>query len=131
MTQDVFWTLLLVLLAVGVGFLVPALIQVRRAAQRAERFLAETERDLMPLLKELRETSERASRLARVAEEDMSRVAPLLRSLGEAGQSLHALTGALNADLFRYAGSALGFWLGMRSMKKSFRSEQHGYKEGD
>jgi len=132
MTASVFWMILLALLALCVGFLVPLLVQLRRTAQRAERFLDETERDLGPLLRELRDTSERASRLARVAEEDISRAAPLFRSLGEAGQSLHTLSRTLNADLVRYAGNALGFWLGVRSMKKSFRQDRAGQgKEAD
>jgi uncharacterized protein YoxC len=131
MSQEIFWMVLLGLLAVCVAFLVPLLLQLRRTALRAEQFLGQTEHDLVPLLKELRETSERAAKLARVVEEDFSRVAPLFRSLGEAGQSLHTLTGALNADLFRYAGSALGFWLGVRSMKKGFSSDKQTHKEGD
>jgi len=131
MSQEMFWMVLLGLLAVCVAFLVPLLIQLRRTALRAEQFLGQTEHDLVPLLQELRETSERTAKLARVAEEEFGKLAPMFRSLGEAGHSLHSLAGALSSDLFRYAGSALGFWLGIRSMKKVFTSDQPKSKEGD
>lgn len=131
MSPEIYWLILLVLLAVCVGFLVPLLMQLRRTARQTESFIAATQVDLVPLLKDLRDTSERAARLARAAEEDITCLSPLFKSLGEAGQSLHALTGSLNADMFRYAGSALGFWLGMRSMKKSFPSDKPRSKEGE
>jgi len=131
MTTETFLILLLVLFAIGMGFMLALMSQFRRTAQRVERFIDETERDLLPLLKDLRETTERAARLARTAEEDIGKIAPLFHSLGEAGHSLHALTGALNTDMFRYAGSALGFWLGMRSMKKAFPTGQKHRKEGE
>jgi len=131
MTPEVIWPVLLVLLGICVGFLVPLLLQMRRTARRAELFMEKAQDDLMPLLKDLRETSERAARLARAAEEDFNQLSPLFRCLGDAGKSLHTLTDALHSDMFRYAGSALGFWLGMRSMKKAFSSESQKCGEGD
>lgn len=132
MAPEIFWSVLLVLLGICVVFLVPLMLQLRRTAHRAEQFMEQTQNDLVPLLKDLREASESAARLARIAEEDFSQISPLFRSLGEAGQSLHVLTGALQGDLFRYAGSALGFWLGMRSMKKAFSStDNKAEKETD
>lgn len=125
MTLEIFWIILLVLFAVCVGFLLPLLVQLRRTATKTEQFLAETQQELTPLLKDLRETSERAARLSRQAEEDVTRLAPLFKSLGEAGQSLHALTGSLNADMFRYVGNALGFWLGMRTVRKRTAAREH------
>ena len=124
MSPDFYWGVLLGLLAILVAVLVPLLLQLRRTAQRAEQFMGQTENELVPLLRDLRETSARAAKMAQAAEEDISRLKPLFRSLGEAGQSLHALTGALNTDLFRYIGSLLGLWLGMRSTKKTFSSDK-------
>jgi len=131
MSLETIWIIILVLLAVCVGFMIPLLLQMRRTARQAEVFMAETQADLVPLLKDLRETIERASKLARAAEEDVTRLQPFIQSLGEAGNSLHALTGSLNADMFRYAGSALGFWLGMRKMKKSFPAGKKSTQEGE
>ncbi|PLY00051.1 MAG: hypothetical protein C0624_12695 [Desulfuromonas sp.] len=131
MLLEIIWILILVLLAVSVGFLIPLLLQARRTAREAERFMVETQSELLPLLKDLRETSERAAKLSRQAEEDVARLEPFFKSLGEAGQSLHALTESFNADMFRYAGSALGFWLGMRSMKKSCSTPKQQAEEGE
>jgi len=131
MSLESIGVIMLVLLAVCVGFLIPLLLQLRRTAHQTELFLAETQTDLVPLIKDLRETTERAAQLARKAEEDVTRLEPFIKSLGEAGHSLHALTGALNADMFRYAGSALGFWLGMRNMKRSFPPERPPAQEGE
>jgi hypothetical protein len=133
MSSEVFWPILLVLLALCVGFIIPLLMQARKTAKSLEVFLNNTDKELTPLLKDLRDTSERASRLARAAEEDLTKVAPLMASLGDAGKTLHSFTDALNSDVIRTAGKALGFWLGMRSTHKAFYTAKHktGKEEHD
>lgn len=95
------------------AFLVPLLIQLRSTVKNAHLFLDDARQELMPMLKELRETSERINRTSGHADE-------LVESLSEMGESLKKVNSFLVHDVGKYAGNAIGLWLGMKAASKVF-----------
>ncbi len=120
-------TLVLVLIAL---FLIPTLIQVKNTAQRAEEFMREAQRDLLPLMQDLRQASARLNKLSAEAEEGLSQAEPFFQSLGDVGSAIHRVSGFLRGDFGQVMGNAIGLWLGIRAASKSMLKEFKPRKGG-
>lgn len=76
-----------------VGYLVPTVIQVRKAIGESERLLARLNHELPLLFKEVRGTSENIHAMTEQAREGMDRTATLFQALEEVGQTVHQVNG--------------------------------------
>lgn len=131
MSVEVLLLIIAITVVVVALFLVPTLIQMKATAQRVERLVEETEREVFPVMRQFRDTAENLNRISRDAQEGLEHAAPLLESMSEIGQFLQRLTGAARGDLGQYAGNALGLWLGFRAASKVFLKDIHKHKGGD
>ncbi len=78
-----------------VGYLVPTVIQLRRTVAQSERLLAQLNSELPGLLKELKGTTENVHVMTTQAKEGVERASVLLNAIGEVGNTVHQVHGAV------------------------------------
>ena len=115
---DLLTLIIALVLVVVAAFLVPLFLQMRKTAQQAEGLIGELRRDLPMILQDVRATTDRVNRATARLEEGSDRVADLLESLGEVGDTIHNINSFLHRDTTRYLGNAAGLWLGIRAASK-------------
>ena len=119
--------LVAVAFAVLVGYLVPALIQVRKTVAESEQLLAKMNNDLPPLIGELRAMSHNVNDLTEQARMGVEHAAVLLHAVGEVGESVQyvhdVVKGSSGSMLTNVASMAAGFKAATQVMKERFRKE--------
>jgi uncharacterized protein YoxC len=85
-----------------VGFLVPVLIEARKAVAEAEQGLVRINRELLPLLAEMRTTMANLNELVEKTRDGVDHASILLHTAGEIGESVHEFH-----ELVRGTGGAL------------------------
>ena len=125
--------LVAVAFAVLVGFLVPVLIQVRKAVAESEQLLAKMNNDLPPLIGELRAMSHNVNDLTEQARKGVEHAAVLLHAVGEVGEAVQhvhdVVKGSSGSMLTNVASVVAGFKAATQVMKKRFR-EEGGHHNG-
>lgn len=116
-----------------VGYLVPLLIQVRKAVAESERLLAKLSGDLPPLISELRSMSRNLNDLADQARGGVEHAAVLLHAVGEVGESVqevhNVVRGSSGSFLTNVASVVAGFKAATRVMRDRLR-EEGGHHNG-
>jgi uncharacterized protein YoxC len=74
-----------------VGFLVPVLIEARKAVAEAEQGLVRINAELLPLLSEMRTTMANLNELVEKTRDSVDHATILLHAAGEVGESVHQL----------------------------------------
>lgn len=87
--------IIVLLTAVLFAFLIPAILQIKRAAKSAEDFMKAMLQSLTPLISELRQTIEKTNRAAEGVEESIMNVQRLTRSVGETGALIEEVNNLL------------------------------------
>ena len=125
--------LVAVAFAVLVGYLVPALIQVRKTVAESEQLLAKMNNDLPPLIGELRAMSHNVNDLTEQARMGVEHAAVLLHAVGEVGESVqyvhNVVKGSSGSMLTNVASVVAGFKAATQVMKERFR-EEGGHHNG-
>ncbi len=85
-----------------VGFLVPVLIQARKAVAEVEQSLARINTELLPLLGEMRTTMANLNELAEKTRDGVDHASVLLHAAGEIGESVQQFH-----DMVRGTGGSL------------------------
>ena len=106
--------LITVAFAVLVGYLVPVLIQLRKAIAESEQLLANMKVDLPPLVSELRSMSQSLNELADRARGGVEHATVLLHAVGEVGESVqqvhNVVRGSSGTLLTSVASVVAGSW---------------------
>ncbi|MEW6544102.1 MAG: DUF948 domain-containing protein [Nitrospirota bacterium] len=80
--------LIAIAFAVLVGFLVPALIEVKKTVAESHQLLARMNADLPSLIKEMRETTENMNTVAGMVKDGMAHASVLLHAVGDIGETV-------------------------------------------
>ena len=119
--------------AVLVGYLVPILIQARKAVEESEQLLTRMKNDLLPLIGDLRAMSHRVNDLTEQARMGVEHAAVLLHAVGEVGKSVqfvhNVVKGRSGSMLTNMASVIAGVKAATHVMKERFR-EEGGHHNG-
>ena len=117
-----------------VGFVVPVLMDMRKAVAESERLLAKMNADLPPLLGELRATSRNLNDLSNQVREGVEHAAVLLHAVGEVGESVqqvhNVVRGSSGTLLTKVASAVAGFKAAAQVMRHRFRKEGESHNGG-
>jgi len=111
-----------------VGYLVPTVIQLRRAVAQSERLLAQVNNELPRLLKEIRGASENVHALTSQAKESVDRASVLLNAIGEVGDTVHQVHGAVKGKSSAIIMNLVRMFSGMKAAATTIKGR--AYKEG-
>ena len=119
--------LVAVAFAVLVGYLVPALIQLRKTVAESEQLLAKMNADMPALVSELRSMSQNLNDLTDQARGGVEHAATLLHAVGEVGESVqqvhNVVRGSSGTLLANVASVVAGFKAATRVVKERLREE--------
>jgi uncharacterized protein YoxC len=104
-----------------VGYVVWAMVQMRRTLQRLDEMVVNTERELTPLLANLRESSERIRSSVVHMEKGAIRAGGLLEAIGEAGDALHSVNDFLRSGTRQYLNQGMVLWSGFQAFRNYFK----------
>jgi uncharacterized protein YoxC len=119
--------LIAIAFAVLVGFLVPALIEVKKTVAESHQLLARMNADLPSLIKEMRETTENMNTVAGMVKDGVAHASVLLHAVGDVGETVQEVhdtvrgqSGRLLANL---ASIVAGFKAASAVVKERMRNE--------
>ncbi len=78
-----------------VGYVVPTVIQLRRTVTQSEQLLARINAELPELLNDLKRTNENVRVMSAQARESVEQASGLMQALGNAGQTVNQVHGAV------------------------------------
>jgi uncharacterized protein YoxC len=107
-----------------VGYVVWAMVQLRRTMQRIDEMIVNTERELTPLLSNLRESSERMNNSFVHLEKGFTRAGGLLEAIGEVGDSLHNVNEFLRGGTRQYLNQGMVLWTGFQAFRNFFKKSR-------
>ena len=126
--------LVAVAFAVLVGYLVPVLIQMRKAVAESQQVFAKMNQDLPPLIAELRAMSQNVSELMEQARGGVEHASVLLHAMVEVGESVqqvhNVVRGSSGTLLTNVASVVAGFKAATRVMKDRLREEGGSHNGG-
>jgi hypothetical protein len=104
--------------------LVPALLELRRAAWRLQEFIRTLELDLRPVIQEARDGVRAATKAAQEVANGTARLRGAMAAVEEAGENLRMTTGAIRAvfgsRLIPIAGVLAGVRAGLKFLWKQY-----------
>jgi uncharacterized protein YoxC len=104
--------------------LVPALLELRRAAWRLQEFIRTLELDLRPVIQEARDGIRAATKAAQEVANGTARLRGAMAAVEEAGENLRMTTGAIRAvfgsRLIPIAGVLAGVRAGVKFLWKQY-----------
>ena len=106
---------------VMVGYVVWAMVQLRRTLQRVDEIIVNTERELVPLLANLRESTEHMNNSIVQMEKGVIRAGGLLEAIGEVGDSLHSVNEFLRGGTRQYLNQGMVLWTGFQAFRNYFK----------
>jgi uncharacterized protein YoxC len=117
--QASLWLIILtVAVAVGIGFLIPVLLELHRSAQRLTSVLTITEQSLGPLLRDLDATVKKLDRITDdigAVTDDVRVLSHSARRVGRSIESLSDLVSIASLGLgTRLAALKVGLWAGLK-----------------
>ena len=120
--------------AVLIGFLVPVLVQVRKAVAESEQLLAKMHADLPSLVSELRSMSQNLNELTDQARSGVEHASVLLHAVGEVGESVqqvHNVVRGTGGNLLANVVSVVaGFKAATQVMRERYRREGEHHNGG-
>ena len=126
--------LVAVAFAVLVGYLVPVLIQMRKAVAESQQVFAKISQDLPPLITEMRAMSQNMSDLMEQARGGVEHASVLLHAMGEVGESVqqvhNVVRGSGGTLLTNVASVVAGFKAATRVMKDRLGKEGGSHNGG-
>lgn len=111
-----------------VGYLVPTVVQLRRTVAQSERLLAQVNTELPGLLKELKGTSENVHAMTTQAREGVERASTLMNAIGEVGDTVHQVHGAVRGRSAAFVLNLGRMLSGMKAAATTIMDRVH--KEG-
>ena len=111
-----------------VGYLVPTVIQLRRTVAQSERLLAQVNNELPRLLKEVKGTSENVHVLTTQAREGINRASVLMNAIGEVGDTVHQVHGAVKGKSSAIIMNLVRVFSGMKAAATTIKGRVN--KEG-
>ncbi|MCY4613596.1 MAG: DUF948 domain-containing protein [Nitrospira sp.] len=112
-----------------VGYIVPAVIQVRKTATEAERLLLQVNAELPELLKEMKQTNENVRVLSEQAREGVGRASVLMHAIGDVGETVNQVHGAIRGQGTTLMKNLASVLVGMRAMVLTVKNRVQN-KEG-
>jgi uncharacterized protein YoxC len=126
--------LVAVAFAVLVGYLVPVLIQMRKAVAESQQVFVKMNQDLPPLIAELRAMSQNVSDLMEQTRGGVAHASVLLHAMGELGESVqqvhNVVRGSGGTLLMNVASVVAGVKAATRVMKDRLRKEGGSHNGG-
>lgn len=120
--------------AVLIGFLVPVLVQLRKAVAESEQLLAKMHADLPSLVSELRSMSQNLNELTDQARSGVEHASVLLHAVGEVGESVqqvHNVVRGTGGNLLANVASVVaGFKAATQVMRERYRREGEHHNGG-
>ena len=110
-----------------VGYLVPLLIQARRAVAESQQFLARMNHELPPLIAELRSISRKLDDLADQARGGVQHAAVLLHAAGQVGESVQQVRNLVRGSRGSVVANLVSLMAGVRAAKDAVKGRM---KEG-
>jgi uncharacterized protein YoxC len=104
-----------------VGYVVWAMVQLRKTLQRMDEMIVNTDRELTPLLANLRESSENMHNCTVHLEKGVIRAGGLLEAVGEVGDSLHSVNEFLRGGTQQYLHQGMVLWSGFQAFRNYFK----------
>ncbi|MDO9079940.1 MAG: DUF948 domain-containing protein [Desulfuromonadales bacterium] len=104
-----------------VGYVVWAMLQLRRTLQRVDEMIVNTERELTPLLANLRESTERMNNSIVHLEKGFTRAGGLFEAIGEVGDSVHNVNEFLRGGTRQYLNQGMVLWSGFQAFRNYFK----------
>jgi len=98
--------------------LIPALLELRRAAWRLQEFIRTLELDLRPVIQEAREGVRAATKAAQQVADGTARLRGAMASVEEAGENIRMTTGAIRAVFGSRLIPIAGLLAGVRAAAK-------------
>ena len=98
--------------------LIPALLELRRAAWRMQEFIRTLELDLRPVIQEAREGVRTAAKAAQEVADGTARLRGTMAAIQEAGENLRMTTGTIRAVLGSRLIPVAGVLAGVRAGAK-------------
>ena len=95
--------------------LIPALLELRRAAWRLQEFIRTLELDLRPVIQEARDGVRAATKAAQAVADGTARLRGAMEAVEEAGENLRLTTGAIRAVLGSRLIPVAGVLAGLRA----------------
>lgn len=111
-----------------VGYVVPAVVQVRKTVLQAERLLSQLNAELPKLLKELKQTSENVRIISTQAREGVERSSVLMHAIGDVGQTVNRVHDVVRGRVATLLMSLGRLLTGMRAVVGTLKD--HAHKEG-
>jgi uncharacterized protein YoxC len=116
--------------AVLVGFLVPALVELKRTVQESQQLLAQMNRELPSLLKELREMTVNVNELADRTRGGVEHASSFLHAIGAVGDTVQEVH-----ETVRHAGGGLlmnlaGMVAGVKAASAFVKNRMGNHQEG-
>ena len=111
-----------------VGYIVPTVIQIRRAVTQFEHLLSHVNDALPRILKEVRQTNNNIQTISVQAREGVERASVLMKALGDVGQTVTQVHGVVRQRGVAVASNLLRVLLGMRAAATTIKDRVQ--KEG-
>lgn len=111
-----------------VGYVVPAVIQLRKAAAQSERLLSQINHELPGLLKEIKQTSANVQVMSTQAREGVERASVLMNAIGDVGQTVTHVHGVVRGRGTTFIANLIRVLSGMRAAATTIKDRVQ--KEG-
>ena len=99
-----------------VGYVVPAVIQVRKTATQAERLLSQINSELPEILTEIKQTNENVRAMSMQAREGVGRASVLMNAIGDVGETVNHVHGVLRGQGTTLMKNLASVLVGMRAV---------------
>ena len=113
-----------------VGYLVPTVIQLRRTIVQSERLFAQLNSELPGLLKELHDISANIHAMTTQAKEGVSQVSVLMNAIGEVGQTINHVHGAVRGKSSMIVMNLARVVSGLKAAAATMKDRVHKSNEG-
>lgn len=128
MIVDIAAMLVAVAFALLVGYLVPTLIQLRRAVAESRQLLAQMNNELPSLVTELRAMAQNVNGLAEQTRDGVEHASVLLHAVGEVGETMQEVHGIVRGTSGSLLTNLAGIVAGFKAARAVVKERMH--KEG-
>lgn len=118
-----------VTLVVLAAFMIPAVIELRKAAVAMSGFIAQTESDIKPVLKDLHETLSELKVLTEGAAAKVDDVQSFMEAIGDAGKNIRTINNVVGRVADVLSGSSV--WITGIKVASKFIMERVSKKRGN
>ena len=105
-----------------VGFLIPALIELKKTVAESQRLIAHLDAEVPGLVKEIRMVTENLNAVTTEARDSVEHASALLHAVGEVGESVHQVHQAMR-------GKGTTFLVKLASMLAGVKAASHVLKQ--